>query len=139
MDGPERVVGMQLSLLQVRSRRCTCQILRAAGVGQEKGALRWRNTPGEAEPRRGSARQQSAFMSASLMNERSRFAVTPGETGPGAGCFIDSSQPSRRRNKVSVRAGERGENRDASTRIQSGEESTICETMWIKGDSFENT
>lgn len=92
-------------------------VLRAAGGGRES-----QNTPDEAAQRWEDV-YGSAFMSASLMNET---PVSPGEMGPSAGCFIDSSPPSRRRNEASVRAcaraGEREESVDGG-----GIDAAICD------------
>lgn len=133
------VIGMQLSLLQVRSQRCMCQILHAAGGGREKVAL-WR---GGAELRRCSARQQSAFMSASLMNERSRFSLTPGRNGaPAPAVLLIVRSPLGEEIKLACGRvnGKKTETRPLGFGVGRNRCGHLrCETMWTKGNSFENT
>lgn len=54
--------------------------------------------------RTATAQEHSSFMSVCLMNERSPFSLTSGKMVHSTGCFIDVSNSSQRRNKVSVRA-----------------------------------
>lgn len=73
--------------------------------------------------RTATAQKHSSFMLVSLMNERSPFSLTSGKMVHSFGCFIDISNTSQRKNKVSVRAVKREENIHASSPHQRWTES----------------